>query len=31
LFNLRYQHLIWCLDQMLNHKLEEVLHKTNQA
>jgi hypothetical protein len=31
LFNLRYPHLIRCLDQMLNHKLEEVLHKTNQA
>jgi hypothetical protein len=31
LFNLRYQHLIRGLDQVLNHELEEVLHKTNQA
>ena len=31
LFNLRYQHFVWCFHQVLDHELQEVFHKTNQA
>jgi hypothetical protein len=31
LFNLRYQHFVWCFDQVLNHEFQEVLHKTKSG
>ena len=31
LLNLRYQHFVWCFNQVLYHELQKVLHKTDQA
>jgi hypothetical protein len=31
LFDFRYQHLVWCFDQVLYHELQKILHKANQA